>query len=269
MHRLLALASLAASLAPAALAPRTAPPAGGRPALRVGMDTRAAPWCFVPGLDYSKEDQAKPPRLTAAQVHKLAGLDVDVVKALARKLGSDVEIVPTQWQALESGLVEGRYDLFLSGWTPRTTTPAEIVASALYLEWGLVMAVRSDSPIHSYADLEEQKVGHYDDPAVTPALRALGQGRFRTYRDVSTMFADLKSGALDAVLFDAVHVRWRAAHDPTLRVVGEPLNRLGYHVALRRKDTALYARIQAALKELVASGEFERIRATWEQGGPR
>jgi polar amino acid transport system substrate-binding protein len=239
-----------------------------RTVLRVGMDTRSAPWCFVPGLDYSKEDQKAPPVVTRAQTRKLAGLDVDVVHAVARRMSAQVGVVPMPWADLEAGLIEKRYDLLISGWTPRVTTPDEIVASAPYLEWGLLVAVRAEDPIRSAADLEDRRVGHYDDPVVTRALAALGRGRFKTYGSVSAMFADLETGALDAVIFDSVHVRWRVAHDPSLRAVGEPLNRLGYHFGLRREDTALFARVQAAIKDLVASGEMEKIRRKWEGSTP-
>jgi ABC-type amino acid transport substrate-binding protein len=47
-------------------------------------------------------------------------------------------------------------------------------------------------------------------------------------------------------------------------VVGEPLNKLGYHVGVRREDAALLARVQAAVKALVDSGEIEKIRKRWE-----
>jgi len=49
--------------------------------------------------------------------------------------------------------------------------------------------------------------------------------------------------------------------------VGEPLNRLGYHVGIRKADTALLGQVGAAVKDIVASGESERIRRKWE--GPK
>jgi ABC-type amino acid transport substrate-binding protein len=46
--------------------------------------------------------------------------------------------------------------------------------------------------------------------------------------------------------------------------VGDRLNRHGYHVGLRREDRELLARVQAAIEDLVSSGEMDRIRARWE-----
>jgi hypothetical protein len=67
------------------------------PALRVGMDTRAPPWSYVPGLDYAQEDPARDPVLTEAELQKVEGLDVDVARALGRRLGLPVKIVPVSW----------------------------------------------------------------------------------------------------------------------------------------------------------------------------
>ena len=62
-------------------------PAGEGEVLRVGMDTRSRPWVFVPGLDYSKEDFARAPGITPAQVEQLQGVEIDILEAVARRLG--------------------------------------------------------------------------------------------------------------------------------------------------------------------------------------
>jgi hypothetical protein len=52
-------------------------------------------------------------------------------------------------------------------------------------------------------------------------------------------------------------------------VAGEPLNKLGYNVAVRREDRELFGRVQAAVRDIVASGESQRIQQKWEQGTPK
>jgi len=235
------------------------------PALRVGTATRNPPWAYVPGLDYAKDDPTKPPRLTQAQLRHLAGLDVDVMNALAGRLGARVEWVPRIWADLESGLVDRRYDVLIGSWTPSVETPETIVATTPYCDWGLLLGVRSDdASIRSYADLDGKRVGHVQDPAVERSLKAMGRGRFVAMSGEMRLLGALEARDLDAVMFDSVFARWRAAHDPSLRVVGEPLNRLGYHLGVRREDTALFDRLEAAVKALVGSGEAQAIRQRWD-----
>jgi ABC-type amino acid transport substrate-binding protein len=241
--------------------------------LRVGTSTRNPPWVFVPGLDFSHDDLTQLPRLSPTQLTQLAGMDVDVMNALASRLGVRVQWVPTIWSDLESGLVAGHFDVLIGSWTPTNATPAAIAATSSYCEWGLLVGVRADEArISSYADLAGMRVGYVRDPAVARGLQAMGRQHYVPMSSEMRLLAGLQAGDLDGIIVDSIFLRWRAARDPGLRIVGEPLNRLGYHIGVRHDDAALLERLQAAVKALVDSGEAERIRRSWEgpegQSGP-
>lgn len=238
--------------------------------LRVGMETRTPPWSFIPDVDYSKEDFTQAPAVTLAQLKRLKGIDVDVAHALGRQLGATIRIVPYVWFDLEDGLLAKRFDLILNAWTPSPKTPPTILASAPYYEWGLLIAARAgDGAIRSFEDLRGRKVGHYRDPAVERSLLAFERVELFARDAPEVLFEELRARVLDAVVFDSPYVRWRVARDGAFRVVGEPLNKLGYHVGVRHADETLFKRVQAAVKELVASGALAEIRTRWERPGPR
>ena len=96
------------------------------------------------------------------------------------------------------------------------------------------------------------------------SLYALGGGRFEVRTTVPQLFSDLIDSKLDAVVYDSLYVRWRASRQHDVRVVGEPLNRLGYHLGLRKADAALLREVEAAVRTLRDSGELSRIQARWE-----
>jgi polar amino acid transport system substrate-binding protein len=231
------------------------------------MDTRTPPWVFVPGLDFSKEDFQKPPRVSEAQLGRVAGFEADVLRALERALAVRARIVPESWYHLEQGLLAGRYDLILSSWTPSLGTPETIRASMPYCDWGLMVVVRAEERrIASYRDLPGMRVGRYRDPAVGAALRSMGGVQFAVEDEAERLFDYLKQGRLDAVIFDSFYVRWRVARDRSFKAVGEPLNRLGYHLGVRREDGALFERVEAAIAALRASGELNRLIERWSRG---
>lgn len=241
-------------------------PAARAQAFRVGMDTRSPPWAFVPGLDYSAEDPNAEPKVSEAQLKKATGIDVDVAQFLSQRLGRPLTIVPVAWFDLENALAAGRIDAIVCAWTPSPKTPPEIVASAPYYEWGLLLAARADdAKVASLADLKKATVGHFQSQVVERTLRSVGAGALRVYDKQETLFDDLKAGKLGAILYDSPYVRWRVARDRSFKTVGESLNRLGYHVGLRRADTALAAQVQSGVRELLTSGERERIRKKWEE----
>jgi polar amino acid transport system substrate-binding protein len=239
--------------------------AADRSVLRVGMDTRSRPWAFVPGFDYSKEDWAKAPTVTAAQLKRIEGIDIDVMKALAARMNRVPEIVPWPWDGIEDGLLSKRFDVVINAWAPNDRTPPAIVASSPYYEWGLLIAVRSDDgTIRTYKDLAGRRVGHFKNRIVDLSVASLRAGTLVPVDDSDKLFDQLAAGAVDAVVEDSTYVRWRIATGGQFRAVGERLNRLGYHVALRREDRALYESVQAAIRDLTASGEIDRIRRRWE-----
>ena len=102
------------------------------PELRVGMETRLQPWSFVPDLP-----RRPTPAMSAAELQRLTGLDVDVMKALAGLLKRTPLVVPTVWYDLEKDLLANKFDAILSAWTPSPATPATIVSTPSYCDWGL------------------------------------------------------------------------------------------------------------------------------------
>jgi ABC-type amino acid transport substrate-binding protein len=232
--------------------------------LRVGMDTRSPPWCFVEGLDFSHEDQASDPAISVTQLAKVQGLDVDVARLVATRLGMKLELVPTAWGSLERGLAASRYDAIIDAWTPNSRTPATIVATSPYARWGLVIVVSAaERGIQSFRALEGKRVGHYRDPAVVRSLSALGGRSLEGFDDPGAIFDALKQGSLDAAVFDSPYVDWWISHNPGFRVVGEPLNRLGYHIGVRRADAALARKLEDIAKSLEGSPEMAAIRKRW------
>jgi putative glutamine transport system substrate-binding protein len=93
---------------------------------------------------------------------------------------------------------------------------------------------------------------------------SLRAGRLVPFEDSDQLFDALKASTVDAVVEDSTYARWRVAKDRQLRIVGEPLNRLGYHLGVRRSNGELLKPLEAAIKELRASPELARIRQRWE-----
>jgi len=239
------------------------------PILRIGISSDNPPWSFVPErLPPLLAGESTLPPVTPAQFKTVAGLDVDVARALAQQMGMSPSLVSASWLSIEKELLASKFDVILSSWTPSRKTPPEVVASEPYYAWGLVIAVKKGSPVRSLADLPAAgTVGHYADPSVEQTLRSLGSVHTKSYDSEGALFRDLREGVIAAVVHDSTYARWRVNAEPTLRIVGEPLNKLGYHVGMRRQDKELVAKVQAAVKALVASPEMAKIKAKWEAFG--
>ena len=89
----------------------------------------------------------------------LTGYDVEVTRAIARKLGVTVEFKETQWDAMLAGLKAGRFDLVAN--QVALTTPerqATFDKSEPYSWSGAMMLVRADNDdIKSLEDVKGRK----------------------------------------------------------------------------------------------------------------
>jgi len=240
---LLALLCLAGSPAPAFAA------GSASDVLRFGADAEG-------GAPYIFPDPENPERMI--------GFEVDLAHALARELGREARHVQTGWDALLPSLMRGDFDIALNGieWTEARELNAAL--SAPYYIYSQQLVVRADdASIQSFADVSGKRVATLKGTAANDLLAAtpgvtpvLYEGQVEPYRDLTL-------GRVDAVLLDTPIAAYYARSQPGLRYAGEPLAEGKYVIALRKGDTALLARVNAALKTLYASGELERIYSHW------
>jgi polar amino acid transport system substrate-binding protein len=238
-------------------------------AFRVCMDTGLPPWSFIPArLPRFEEDPSLSKRLppaTPAEIKTAQGLDVDVAQAIGRRLGASVQIVQTSWYDLEKTLAAGGCDAVVNAWTPSRRTPPGIGASEPYLQWGLQVAVRQDETrFGSYTDLAGYPVGHIDDPALELTLRALAGAKLVAYPLNRELFYALQTRKIDAVAHDSTYIAWRIGRGEPFKILGDSLNKLGYHVGVAKASGEASSRVLAAVRDLAASPEMESIRKKWQ-----
>jgi ABC-type amino acid transport substrate-binding protein len=127
-----------------------------------------------------------------------------------------------------------------------------------------VIAVKAgNTTIHSFEELAGRRVGYFGDPVIERSVANLHAKELVPFDDSDRLFEALRGGRVDAAVEDSTFVGWMVAHDPAFRVVGKPLNKLGYVVGMRRADQELRDKIETAVRELVQSGEMEKIRTRW------
>ena len=194
----------------------------------------------------------------------LTGYDVEVTRAIARKLGVTVEFKETQWDAMLAGLKAGRFDLVAN--QVALTTPerqATFDKSEPYSWSGAMMLVRADNDdIKSLEDVKGRKAAqtlssNYGELAtklqaeivpidgMAQGLLLIRQKRAElTFNDSLALLDYLKKNP-DAGLKTA----WEAPADEKL---GAGL------IATKGNDEAL-AKISAAIVELREDGTLKKL----------
>ncbi|EEI19462.1 transporter substrate-binding domain-containing protein [Lentilactobacillus hilgardii] len=89
---------------------------------------------------------------------KLTGFEVELGKAVAKKLGVKANFVPTKWDSLIAGLGSGKYDVVLNNITQTPERRKQYLFSKPYVYSRYVLITRSGSnAIKTTADIKDKK----------------------------------------------------------------------------------------------------------------
>ncbi len=198
---------------------------------------------------------------------ELAGFDVDVSTAIARRLGRPVEIKAVEWDGILPGLLAGQYDTIIGSMADTPARREQVNFTRPYYLSGAQLFVHRDmaGDIASIDDAAGKRIGvvvgetyqHFLEnhcPDVTVV----------TYQSSVNIFEDVKAGRLAGFVTDRLvgSHQVKQANQPFLPA-GEMLYKEKIAIPVRKGDTELLAGINAALDEMEASGELAGIHDKW------
>ena len=201
---------------------------------------------------------------------EVVGLDVDLARAIATRLGVEAHFVTTGYDALYDALTVGRADVVISALYPDPTRMQTFAFSPSYFNAGEVLVVPEDSPIAGVPDLAGRKVAlvfateahmvalQWEKTMPTPPVLVIGDAP-------ETITSVLAAGIVDAVILDNVTAQMAVIDTPSLRVLPPPITDEPYTIAARKEDARLIEAISAILDEMEASGELDALIRRWMQ----
>lgn len=195
------------------------------------------------------------------------GFDVELGKAVSKKLGLNVEFIDTAWDGILAGLDTDRYDVIMSAMTITEERKQNYTFSNPYIGNGQAIILRKDSALNisKPEDLAGLKVGYQAETTSDFYLEKYAKEHNFTYVQneydkVMNAYADLKFGRVDAVISDSlVAVDYLGKPDSEYKQVwaGTPDEYFG--VCLKKGNTKLEEKVNAALQELVSDGTLSEI----------
>ena len=193
------------------------------------------------------------------------GFDVELAGALAEKLGLQVEIVDTAWDAIFAGLDTGKYDCIISSVTINPERQQKYFFPGAYIAnaQAIVLpqdASRKPSGLEDLAGLKIAVQGETTSDEIMSELIAGGlEVKLSQYDKVMNCFDELRSGRVDGVVCDSVVAYYyRANPNYTVNIVWEGAGEeLG--VCINKNNAALSKAAEEALDALFAEGAVQRI----------
>lgn len=198
------------------------------------------------------------------------GIDVEVVQAVARRLGLRVQLNPVaamgqDWNPRQWRLTRAQCQLIAGGVVDTETTRSFLDVSPAYLETG--WALLAVEPLSSLAGA---RVGVYggvpglDRVALSRFLRAQG-ATVTVVSSAADLERWLSAGRFDAAVTEALIARQIAYdRDWTVWWMPEPMPRHGIVLGMWRGDTTLKRAVVRALQDVERSGELVEILLRYE-----
>jgi ABC-type amino acid transport substrate-binding protein len=203
-----------------------------------------------------------------------SGLDIDLMRAVARHLGCDYEphrYAGDDFDGIYDGLAAGDYEVVTSGATITPSRAKQARFCAPYLRSGQSLVVNHERTpaITSIDELRDAVVGVQRGNTSEPvADQLLADGRVRDvqhydYDRIAAALDDLEAGRIQAFMKLEPVMRELTRDRPALRVVQTGITDERIASAVRLDDAGLADAIDAAQRALAADGTLAALGQRW------
>ncbi|MCG7595736.1 amino acid ABC transporter substrate-binding protein/permease [Mycobacterium sp. PSTR-4-N] len=192
------------------------------------------------------------------------GIDMDLIRAIAKDQGFTVDIKPLGFDAALQAVQANQVDGVIAGMSITDERKQVFDFSDPYFESGIQMAVlKSNNDIKSYDDLRGKRVAVKNGTQGSDFANSIKDKygfEVVSFADSSSMFDEVRTGNSDAVFEDYPVLLYGIAQGNGFKTVTPKEDPTGYGFAVNKGQNAeLLAKFNEGLKNLKASGEYDKI----------
>ncbi len=200
-----------------------------------------------------------PPYEMTTDSGELEGIDVDTAKAIAEKLGLELQVDDMEFDAALLSVQQGKADIVMAGVTVTDERKAVMDFSDSYATGIQSIIVPNDSDIASPDDLAGKKIGtQRGTTGYIYCSDDFGEDSVVAYDSGLTAVQALNNGQVDAVVIDNAPATEYVAANPGLKVLDTSYAEEDYAIGMA-KGSALEDAVNKALEELKADGTLQAI----------
>ena len=194
---------------------------------------------------------------------KLTGFEIDLGKAVAKKMGLKAKIVPTKWDSLLAGVNSGKFDVIMDGVTVTAKRRKHYAFSSIYLKVPFVLIQKKDGNLTSLKDIKGKKVIGPVGSNYAMIIKQFGGKLVQDDGNFGTTLSLLKQGRGEATIDD--EGAWKAYTDnhqtKGLKATTIPTDQAAYEVgaAFSKKDKATRKAFNKALDQCRKDGTVSRL----------
>ncbi|AGU83347.1 ABC transporter substrate-binding protein/permease [Streptococcus anginosus] len=195
--------------------------------------------------------------------NKYTGIDMDLIKAIAKDQGFTIEITNPGFDAALNAVQSGQADGMIAGMSVTDARKETFDFSEPYYTANAILAVKESSTIASYKDLKGKTVGVKNGTASQTFLTE-NQNKYgykiKTFADASSMYDSLNSGSVNAVMDDEPVVKYSISQGQKLKtpIKGTPIGDTAFAVK-KGSNPELIQMFNNGLANIKKNGQYQKI----------
>ena len=199
---------------------------------------------------------------------RIIGIDAEIAAAIAEKLGMELQIVDMEFDSILTAVNEGSVDFGMAGMTITEDRLLEVDFSISYANGVQAIIVPENSPITSvddlYAEGASYKVGvQLGTTGDIYATGDFGSENVTTYSNGNEAVLALTGGSLDCVIIDNEPAKALVAANSGLKILETAYANEDYAICVKKGNSELLNKIDAAILELTEDGTIAAIVAKY------
>lgn len=203
------------------------------------------------------------------------GFDIDLANAVFKSYGIKVKWQPINWSLKEQDLKKGDIDLIWNGYSITKAREKLVRFSNVYMAGGDILITKKSSGIDSLSKIKGKTLGvqsgssqyqEFNDQPKVLKDKVAGQ-TISQYSTFEQGLLDVKNGRINALLVDTTYGNYYLKTNNEMKDFNEiPVK--GYTatptaVGARKSDKELIAKVNAGIKKLHQTGQFQKISEKW------
>jgi polar amino acid transport system substrate-binding protein len=207
-------------------------------------------------IPYPPFEQGKPPDYT--------GFDIDLVDAIADKLGLTPEIVDTSFGTIFSDEQAGKFDMVASSTTITPARSKKVTFSDPYFDADQSLMVQTGSDLATVDDItSDTTIAVQEGTTGQEYAEKETDAQVQAFAEIGTAFNAVQAGQVDGVINDFAVSAYALKKYPQLDVVQTIPTGEHYGFPMQKTNTALIDAVNGALKDLIADGTYLKIYEDW------
>jgi len=191
---------------------------------------------------------------------QLDGLEIRVMREVAKRLNLSYKPVVLKWESMLVGLQADQYDLTSTAMDITEERQKAVTFADGWLESGGRLIVKKDSGLASPEAIKGKAVGVLVASTWAKLAEGLGAREVKQYKAETDAIQDLMAGNIDGVVTDAIAGAYAIqASQLPLTMLDRPLSEIQKGFAIKKGKPNLTRAVNKALADMVADGTYERL----------